>query len=116
MHGIKESIFQHTEKTLFTRDFVLMFLAYFVFIAANHALIPTLPIYLTKLGSNERQIGVLVRVMGITALVSRFFVGGVLTKYSEKSAMLFGAVFFALTFPAAIIFSRFWPLFTVRVF
>ena len=112
----KESISQHTGRTLFTRDFVLVFLAYFVFIAANYALIPTLPIYFTKLGSNERQVGMLVGVMAVAALVSRFFVGGVLTKYSEKSAMLFGAVFFALTFPAAIVFSRFWPLFAVRVF
>jgi predicted MFS family arabinose efflux permease len=112
----ERDISQHTGRTLFTRDFVLVFLAYFVFIAANHALIPTLPIYLTILGSNEREVGMLVGVMAVAALVSRFFVGGVLTKYSEKSVMLFGAVFFALTFPAAIVFSRFWPLFAVRVF
>ena len=115
MHN-EDGISQHTGRSLFTRDFILVFLAFFVFIAANHALIPTLPIYLAKLGSNERQVGVLVGVMAIAALVSRFFVGGVLTKYSEKSAMLFGAVFFALTFPATIVFSRFWPLFAVRVF
>ncbi len=112
----KENISHHTGRNLFTRDFVLVFLAYFVFIAANYALIPTLPIYFTKLGSNERQVGMLVGAMAVSALVSRFFVGGVLTKYSEKSAMLFGAAFFALTFPAAIVFSRFWPLFAVRVF
>jgi predicted MFS family arabinose efflux permease len=112
----KESISQHTGRSLFTREFVLVFLAYFVFIAANYALIPTLPIYFTKLGSNARQVGVLVGVMAVAALVSRFFVGGVLTKYSEKSAMLFGTAFFALTFPAAIVFSHFWPLFSVRVF
>jgi predicted MFS family arabinose efflux permease len=112
----EEGISQQTTGNLFTRDFILVFLAYFAFIAANHALVPTLPIYLTKLGSDERQVGVLVGVMAVAALVSRFFVGGVLTKYSEKSAMLFGALFFALSFPAAIVFSRFWPLFSVRVF
>ena len=80
----EDGISQHTGRSLFTRDFILVFLAFFVFIAANHALIPTLPIYLAKLGSNERQVGVLVGVMAIAALVSRFFVGGVLTKYSEK--------------------------------
>jgi predicted MFS family arabinose efflux permease len=113
---IEGDVSQHTGRTLFTRDFVLVFLAYFVFIAANYALIPTLPVYFAKLGSNERQVGVLVGIMAIAALFSRFFVGGVLTKYSEKSAMLFGTFFFALTFPAAIVFSRFWPLFAVRVF
>jgi predicted MFS family arabinose efflux permease len=112
----KEGISQHAGRSLFTRDFVLLFLAYFVFIAANYALIPTLPIYFTKLGSNARQVGVLVGVMAVAALISRFFVGGVLTKHSEKSAMLFGTAFFALTFPAAIVFFHFWPLFIVRVF
>jgi predicted MFS family arabinose efflux permease len=116
MYNIKEDTLQTTGRSLFTRDFVLVFLAYFVFIAANYALIPTLPIYFTKLGSNARQVGVLVGVMAVAALVSRFLVGGVLTKYSEKSAMLFGTLFFALTFPAAIAFSGFWPLFGVRVF
>jgi predicted MFS family arabinose efflux permease len=115
MHN-EESISKHTGGGLFTRDFVLLFLAFFTFIAANHALIPTLPIYLTMLGSNERQVGVLVGIIGVAALVSRFFVGGALRKYSEKSAMIFGAVLFALTFPAIIVLSRFWPLFTVRVF
>ena len=110
------SVSQRAPENLFTRDFVLVFVAFFTFVAANYALVPTFPIYLTKLGSNERQVGVLVGVMAVAALVSRFFVGGVLTKCSEKSAMLFGAVFFALTFPAAIVFSHFWPLFIVRVF
>jgi predicted MFS family arabinose efflux permease len=112
----KEGVSQHTGRSLFTRDFVLVFLAYLVFIAANYALIPTLPIYFTNLGSNARKVGVLIGVMAVAALISRFFVGGVLTKYSEKSAMLFGTGFFALTFPAAIVFFHFWPLFIVRVF
>src|SRR5512145_2449718 len=96
----QESIPAHTAGSLFTRDFVLVFLAFFTFVAATHALIPTLPLYFTKLGSNERQVGVLIGVMGVAALISRFFVGGILTKCSEKSVMLFGAVLFALTFPA----------------
>ena len=107
---------RHTAGRLFTFDFVLMFLAFFTFIAANHALIPTLPIYLSKLSFNEKEIGVLVGILGVAALVSRFLVGGVLTKYSEKTVMLVGTLLFALTFPAAILFSRFWPLLAVRVF
>jgi predicted MFS family arabinose efflux permease len=107
---------KHTAVNFLTRDFVLVFLAYFAFIAANHALIPTLPIYLTKLGSTERQVGVLVGIAGVAALVSRFVVGGVLTRYLERRAMIVGAALIALTFPAVIIFSHFWPLFAVRIF
>lgn len=94
---------QNTIWKLFTRDFILVFIAFFAFVSANHALIPALPVYLTKLGSNERQVGVLVGVMGVAALVSRFFVGGALTRYSEKRVMVVGALLFALTFLASII-------------
>ena len=116
MHGNKESVSQHTRNTLFTHDFVLLFFAFFAFVAANHALMPTLPVYLAKLGSNERQVGVLVGAMGIAALVSRFFVGGALTRYSEKRVMMVGALLFALTFLAVIVFRPFWPFFLVRIF
>ena len=116
MHSNKESVFQHTRNTLFTSDFVLLFLAFFAFVAANHALMPTLPVYLARLGSDERQVGVLVGAMGVAALVSRIFVGGALTRYSEKRVMVVGAFLFALTFLAAIVFRPFWPLFVVRIF
>ncbi len=43
---------------------------------AAFALIPTLPIYLARLGTNEREIGVLVGVFSISALISRFLAGG----------------------------------------
>ncbi len=112
----EEDSHQSSKEIVLNLDFILLFLAFFTFAAANQALIPALPIYFAQLGSNERQVGVLVGVMGIAALVSRFFVGGLLTKYSEKSVILFGAALFALTFPASFIFSSFWPLFIVRVF
>jgi predicted MFS family arabinose efflux permease len=100
---------------MFTRDFVLVFIAFFVFQAAYMALIPAVPVYFTKLGSNEWQVGVLVGVSGAAAVVSRFFVGAVLTRYSEKSVMLFGTALFALTFLVSIVFRPFWPLFVVRI-
>jgi predicted MFS family arabinose efflux permease len=115
MNNGKSTSAQSSDKLL-TRDFVLVFFAFFLFIAANHALIPTLPIYLTQAGSNAREVGVLVGIYGIASLVSRVLVGGALTRYSEKRIMMIGALLFALTFPAAIMFSRFWPLFAVRVF
>jgi len=115
MHN-EEGNSQQTAGKLFTQNFVLVFLAYFTFVAANHAFMPALPIYLTKLGSSERQIGVLVGIMGVAALVSRLFVGEVLRKYSKKSAMIFGAALFALTFIVTIVLRPFWPFFAVRVF
>lgn len=109
-------ISRHTAGKLFTRNFIIVFLAYFAFVAANHAFTPALPIYLTRLGSTERQVGMLVGIMGVAALVSRLFVGGVLQKCSKKSAMIFGAALFTLTFLATVVLRPFWPFFAVRIF
>ena len=47
------SISQHTVGKLLTRDFVLVFVAFFVFQVVYLALFPALPIHFTKFGSNE---------------------------------------------------------------
>ncbi|HII10350.1 TPA: MFS transporter, partial [Candidatus Micrarchaeota archaeon] len=88
----EEGISQHTVRDMLTRDFVLGFFAFFVFLIASYALIPTLPIYFARLGSNEMEIGVLLGIFGVASLVSRLLVGGVLLKYSEKGVMMFGAI------------------------
>jgi MFS family permease len=106
---------QHTIKNLLNRDFVLGFLAFFAFLAAFSAIFPTLPVFLAKLGSSEREIGVLFGILGVSSLISRFLVGGALTRYSEKSVMMFGAMLFALSFLAFIVFRTFWPFFAVRL-
>jgi MFS family permease len=106
---------QHTIKVLFTRDFILAFFAFFTFTAAFSALVPTLPLYLVRLGSNEGEVGVLVGIIGVSSLISRLLVGRVLLKYSEKQVMVSGAILFSLTFLALIVLPPFWPLFTVRI-
>jgi len=106
---------QHHIKDILTGNFVFCFLAFFIFAAANHALTPTIPIYLAKIGSIEREIGVLVGIFGVSSLISRFFVGGWLHRHSEKSAMMMGALLFSIGSLAFIVLQPFWPFFTVRL-
>lgn len=115
-YGTVNNISQHTVSDLFTRDFILGFFGYFALLFACFAFLPALPIYLGRLGSNEGEIGVIVGIFGVSALISRLLVGCVLTKYSEKSVLLSAALLFAVTFPACIFFRTFWPLFIVRLF
>jgi len=110
------SVSRRTTSNILTGDFFLGFLALFSFAAAFSALMPTLPIYLAQSGSNEREIGVLLGIFGVSSLISRFLVGGVLRKVSEKHVMMCGAMLFALTFSAFIVFRSFWPFLTVRLF
>jgi predicted MFS family arabinose efflux permease len=109
-----ESFSQDARKDLFTRDFVLGVFAVFFFSAAFQSLTPTLPIYLTRLGSNEREIGVLIGMFAVASLASRLFVGGALLKYPEKSVMMVGALLSAITFLASIVFRPFWPFLMIR--
>lgn len=112
----EEDISQRTIRNMLTRNFVLGVLSMLAFMAAFYALVPTLPIYLERLGSNATEIGILVGAYSASSLGSRLFVGGALLRYSEKRVMMFGAVLFAVTFLACIVFRPFWPLLMVRFF
>ncbi|HVN96891.1 MAG TPA: MFS transporter [Syntrophorhabdaceae bacterium] len=112
----EEKTSSHSLRNILTRDFVCSFLALFTFIVAYHALIPTLPIYFSRLGSNEAEIGILVGVFGVSSLIFRFVVGGALQRYSARSIMMCGAVLFGLTFVASLVVRPFWPFFAVRFF
>jgi predicted MFS family arabinose efflux permease len=101
---------------ILTRDFVLAFLAQFAFTSVFHILIPTLPIYLSRLGSTEAEIGVLVGIFFFSSLVLRPFVGRALLKTHEKTFMIAGALLFALTSVAYLFAPPFWPLLLVRIF
>ena len=111
----REKVPSYLAKSILNRDFVFCFLAFFIFAAAIHALTPTIPVYLARLGSHEREIGVLVGIFGISSLISRFIVGAGLREFSEKSVMMAGALIFALGSLAFIFLHPFWPFFAVRV-
>lgn len=100
---------------IFTRDYILGFLALLTFLIVNSALFPVFPIFLNGLGSSEREIGILIGIFGASSLFSRFLVGGALTKYSERLIMICGTSLFALTLAACIVLKAFWPLFAVRI-
>jgi len=105
-----------TTQKIFTRDFVLCFFAYFALCFVYHILIPTLPIYLSRLGSKETEIGVLIGIFSFSSLVLRAFVGRALLKIPEKTFMIAGAILFTLTSVAYLFVSPFWLFLMVRVF
>lgn len=104
-----------TQKIL-TRDFVLCFFAQFTFSSVFYILIPTLPIYLSRLGAKEAEIGVLIGAFSVSSLVFRPIVGKALLKIPERSFMIVGTLFFASSSVAYLFAPPFWPLLAVRVF
>jgi MFS family permease len=99
-----------------TRDFILVFFAQFTFSFVFQSLIPTLPIYLSRLGSNEVEIGVLIGIFFFCSLVLRPFVGKALIRTPEKKFMITGSLLYALASLAYLLAPPFWPLLIVRVF
>jgi MFS family permease len=114
--GEKSGISPLTIRDILVRDYVLSFFAFFLFLIAFNSLVPTLPLYLARLGSKEREIGILVGAIGVASLVSRLLVGRVLRRHSERLVMMGGALLFALCFLALIAFRPFWPFLVVRLF
>ena len=103
-----------TKQKIFTRDFTLGFFATLTFFSAHHILIPTLPIYLSKLGSKEAEIGILIGVFGVSSLAFRPFIGRALLKNPEKNIMIAGTLLFAFTAIAYFVAQPFWPFLMVR--
>jgi predicted MFS family arabinose efflux permease len=105
-----------TVRQILSREFILTSLAQFVFTFVFFILIPTLPIYLSRSGSTEAEIGVLIGIFFFSSLLLRPFVGKALLKIDEKKFMTAGALLFTLTSPAYLLAPPFWPLLFVRFF
>jgi MFS family permease len=103
-------------REILTRDFILCFFAQFTFTFVFFNLIPTLPIYLSRLGSTEVEVGVLIGISAASSLVLRPFVGRALLKIPEKTFMIAGGALLAFTSAAYLLAPPFWPFLIVRVF
>jgi len=101
---------------IMSRDFILSFFAQFVFSSVFCILIPAIPIYLSKFGAKEAQIGFLVGIFSVSSLIFRPFVGKTLLTVPERKIMIAGTLLYFFSCLAYLIAPPFWPLFAVRVF
>ena len=106
---------RQTVRKILTRDFILCSFGQAAFGFIYYSLIPTLPIYLTRLGSNEAEIGILIGCFAASSLILRPFVGRALLKVSEKKFMIVGALLFAFASFAYLFAPPFWPFLITRV-
>ena len=101
---------------LINRNFVLAFGAQMALMSVYQLLVPTLPLYLKRLGSTEIEVGILVGTMGIASVVARPLVGKLLVSVGAKFFMLVGACFCVVASSAYIVVPPFWPFLAARVF
>lgn len=99
---------------IFTRDYVFCFLAQGAFSSVLFVLVPTLPIYLSKLGIREAEIGVLIGISSIFSLILRPLIGKGLSKKPEKNFLFWGALILTFSMVALLWAYPFWPFLIVR--
>jgi predicted MFS family arabinose efflux permease len=99
-----------------TRDFVLCFFAQFAFSSVFFILIPTIPIYLSRLGTTDVGIGVLIGALSVSSLILRPLVGRALLRIPEKKFMVGGTLLYTFSSVAYLFAKPFWPILIVRVF
>lgn len=105
-----------TTNRILTRDFILSFFAQFTFSSVFSMMIPTIPIYLSRMEAKESEIGLLVGSLSVSSLMFRPLVGKALLKIPEKTFMIIGALIFTLSSLSYLFALPFWPLFALRVF
>ena len=105
-----------TAQRIFTRDFTYCFLAQYAISSVIFVLTPTLPIYLSRLGTGEAGIGMLIGISSIFSLMLRPFVGKGLSRRPERIFMLAGVLILTLSMAALLWAPPFWPLLILRAF
>ncbi|MGL5512011.1 MAG: MFS transporter, partial [Sporomusa sp.] len=102
--------------SLFSKNFIFVCLAGFLYFGSFYLLLPTLPQFVAHLGGTTSQIGIVVGLFTLSSVVLRPYFGKLADRYGRKQMMMIGAGFFSLLF---VIYSQIQdivPLYLLRVF
>ena len=78
------------DEIIYSNDFrnVILFTGFYL-------LVPTLPLFIKEIGGNESQVGLMMGMFTIAAVVIRPIIGGMLDRYGRRSFIIFGLIFLA---------------------
>ena len=113
--SISSSLAHHKEP-IFSHNFVLLALANLFTFGSFNVLLATLPIYLKTVGGKESEIGLVLGVFAITALLVRPFVGIAGDMWGKKKFMIIGGIAMAMSPLLYIVSNSVLPMIGVRLF
>lgn len=100
-----------------TRDFGLLFVSGFCFMASLYVVIPVLPLYMLEVAEMGRaQVGALIASMTIASMLVRPYIGRKSDAIGRKPLMIFGSLVFVTGSLALIVARGTVPLLLVLVF
>ncbi|WP_018768132.1 MFS transporter [Bacillus sp. 105MF] len=82
---------------LWTKNYIMLTITALLLFSGFYLLMPTLPMFIKKLGGSESQVGFIIGVFTISAVIFRPIVGGLMDRYGRMVFIISGLLFFAIT-------------------
>ncbi|WP_338787203.1 MFS transporter [Metabacillus sp. FJAT-53654] len=79
---------------LWSKSFILMTIGMFCLFVSFYMLYPTLPLFIKEIGGNESQVGLVMGVFMLSAVIIRPFVGWLLDRFGSRQFLIFGLLCF----------------------
>lgn len=94
---------------LWTKNYIMLTITALLLFSGFYLLMPTLPLFIKEIGGSESQVGFIVGVFTISAVILRPIIGGLMDKYGRRVFIISGLIFFTITM-------YFYDLVTVIIF
>lgn len=88
---------EHTKEKIWTRDFLFICFSNFFIFAGFQMTLPTLPLFVNKLGGSDQLIGFVVGIFTLSALLIRPWSGHMLESVGRRFVYLIGLFIFVLS-------------------
>ncbi len=82
---------------LWTKSYIMLTVKALLLFSGFYLLMPTLPMFIKKLGGSDSQVGFIIGVFTISSVIIRPIVGGLMDKYGRRIFIISGLLFFAIT-------------------
>jgi MFS family permease len=82
---------------LWTKSYIKLTITALLLFSGFYLLMPTLPMFIKELGGSESQVGFIIGVFTISAVIIRPLIGGLMDKYGRRVFIISGLLFFAIT-------------------
>ena len=113
----KQGAPKHTDKSekIWTRNFLFILISNFFIFLGFQMTIPTIPLYVEKMGGNEQLMGLVVGIFTFSALLIRPYAGLAVDSKGRKKLYLFGLAVFVISVGSYGLIQSLLLLFMMRI-